>query len=150
MPFVDYRIAVGHSVALGSLVNVETALANVSDLRPSGRVPKSLPVDLYPIRTRAVGGREHGDGDIGHQWVFDYFTRNALEYVIDTYLTVSTVRVVSRAVTIYTPIDTDEYARFNCYICLPKPGQDYSRLSPGYSPMTIRFTKLIYQAEPPP
>jgi hypothetical protein len=148
MPFADYRIAVGHSVALGSLVNVETALANVSDLRPSGRVPRSLPVDLFPVRRTGAAGQEKGGGIIYHQWVFDYFTRNALEYVIDTYLTVSSARVVSRAVTIYTPIDTDEYARFNCYICLPKPGQDYSRNSPGYSPMTIRFNDLIFQPEP--
>lgn len=146
MPFYNYRIAVGHDVALSSLANVETALA--SYLPQAARAPRSLPVDLYPVR-RVVNGREVGDGIINHEWTFDYFTRDALEYVIETWLTVSAARVVSRAVTIYTPVDVDEYRRFNCVLCLPKPGQDYSRLSPGYGSLKLRFRDLIYLPEPP-
>ncbi|MBK8035293.1 MAG: hypothetical protein IPK17_38475 [Chloroflexi bacterium] len=123
-------------------------LDNVAvDLKPHtlGRLiaPISEPVDTFPVRGRLGSGRVRGDGQIDHQWVFPVLPLAALHHIIDSKLTTSSVIVTSKQVTIYTPQhELEQYARFNTWLTLPKPGTDY-RIRRGFAmDLVLRFTNL--------
>src|SRR5574338_803381 len=121
----DYRIAVGSSVALGSLINVEDLLWPYT--RPRRIVPRSQPVNAFPVRTTLGSGRVRGDGAINHAWEFTAIPVAAVDYLM-TYL-FSSGTAVSTAVTISTRRhELDDYARFNAYAVLPVVGQDLEYL----------------------
>ena len=135
----DYRIAVGSSVALGSLVNVEDLLFPYT--KPLRLAPRSQPVNLYPIRTQLGSGRERGDGTIAHIWEFSAIKLAAINYLLHTYLFASSV---STAVTIYTRLHSaNSYARYNAYAVLPVPGQDLEYIRQGVFRLTLRFNDLV-------
>ena len=139
MSFYDYRIAVGSSVALASLTNVETLLWPYT--KPLAIAPRSQPVNLYPIRTALGSGRERGDGTINHAWEFTALKQAAVGYLLHTYLFASGI---STAVTIYTRLhSTGAYARYNAYANLPVPGQDMEYIRQGIFRMTLRFSDLV-------
>lgn len=135
----DYRIAVGSSVALGSLVNVEDLLFPYT--KPLRIAPRSQPVNLYPVRTQLGSGRERGDGTVPHAWEWTGIKQAAVQYLLHTYLFASSV---STAVTIYTRLhSTGAYARYNAYAVLPVPGQGIEYIRQGVYRMTLRFNDLV-------
>jgi hypothetical protein len=139
MPFYDYRIAVGSSVALGSLSNIEDVLYPYT--APLRIAPRSQPVNLYPVRTVLGSGRVRGDGAIDHAWEFSGLRQTAVQYLLHTLLFSSGV---STAVTIYTRLhSTGTYARYNAYAVLPAPGQDLEYLRAGVYRVTLRFSDLV-------
>ena len=139
MAFADYRIAVGSSVALGSLTNVEDLLWPYT--KPLSLPPRSQPVDLYPVRTVLGSGRVRGDGTINHAWEWTGIKQAAVQYLLHTYLFASSV---STAVTIYTRLhSTGSYARYNAYAILPVPGQDLEYIRQNTYRMTLRFSDLV-------
>lgn len=139
MAYYDYRIAVGSSVALASLSNIETLLWPYT--RPLSIAPRSQPVNLYPVRTILGSGRERGDGMITHAWEFTALKQAAVGYLLHTYLFASSV---STAVTIYTRLhSTGAYARYNAYAVLPAPGQDMEYIRAGVFRLTLRFNDLV-------
>lgn len=135
----DYRIAVGSSVALASLQNVEDLLLPYT--APRRIVPRSQPVNAFPQRVLLGSGRERGDGAISHSWEFTALPVAAVNYLM-TYL-FSGGTVVSTAVTIYTRLhDRQTYARYNAWAALPVPGQDMEYLRQGVMRLTLRFNNL--------
>ena len=139
MAFADYRIAVGSSVALGSLTNIEDLLWPYT--KPLYIAPRSQPVDLYPVRTVLGSGRVRGDGTINHAWEWTGIKQAAVQYLLHTYLFSSSV---STAVTIYTRLhSTGSYARYNAYAILPVPGQDLEYIRQNTYRMTLRFSDLV-------
>lgn len=140
MPFYSYSIAVGSSVALASLSNIEDVLLPYT--RPLRIAPRSQPVNAYPVRTVLGSGRERGDGLVTHAWEFTAIPVAAVDYLM-TYL-FSSGTVVSTACTIYTRRhDLDDYARFNAQVILPVPGQDLEYLRQGVFRLVLRFNDLV-------
>ena len=140
MPFYDYRIAVGSSVALASLSNIEDVLYPYT--KPRRFAPRSLIPDMYPVRTTLGSGRVRGDGSVQAAWEFDALPKAAVDYLM-TYLW-SSGTVVSTAVTIYTrQHELDQYTRFNAYAVLPVPGQDIEYLRGNALRMVIRLNDLV-------
>ena len=141
MAIYDYRWAIGSNVALSSLINVE------NDLLPYTRgvliAPTTQPVNPFPIRNIALSGLVRGEGAITHTWTFSALPIAALDYILDTYLTVNNALVVSRAMTIYTRRhDRGAYNRYNCYLTLPAGGVDY-QFRRGYAlNLNLTFTRL--------
>lgn len=137
----SYSIAVGSSVALGSLANIEDLLWNYT--KPRRLTAKTAPVNRYPVRTMLGSGRERGDGQINHAWLFEAIPQTAVTYLYSYF---SWSSAVSTAVTIYTrlhPFGT--YARYNAYAVLPVPGQDIEMIGGGAFDvyrLNIRFTNL--------
>lgn len=134
MPRYSYAIAAGWNVALGSLTNVETLL---------GVPPRTQPIDRFPVRTRTLSS-EVGEGALFHVWEFDEGLKKAkLKIIEDTYLTNGTV--VKAQVTINTREHIrDTYTRWNAWIFLPQPGQDYN-LDRGLArTLRVRF-RLVAQ-----
>ena len=128
MPFYSYSIAVGSSVALASLSNIEDVLLPYT--RPLRIAPRSQPVNAYPVRTVLGSGRERGDGLVTHAWEFDALPAQAVNYLLYVYL--FSGGAVSTAVTLYTRRhDANAYARYNAYAVLPVPGQDLEHLRGG-------------------
>ena len=140
----SYAWAAGHNVALASLHNVETDIgarnrrdAN-SALRRVGI--SSQPVDAFPIRRRVMSGRERGDGNIAHEWTM-ILAALGVKYVLTQYLSSGTV--ASAAMTINTRRhELGDYARYNCYLVLPKPGEDIEYLRSGVFRVRWRFVDL--------
>lgn len=136
----DYRIAVGSSVALGSLVNVETLLWPYT--KPRMIAPRSQMPDMFPVRTTLGSGRVRGDGSVQAAWEFSALPKAAVDYLM-MYLW-SSGTAVSTAVTIYTrQHELDQYTRFNAYAVLPVPGQDLEYLRQGVLRMVVRFSDLV-------
>lgn len=115
----EYKWASGFGVALGSLVPIDTDIASFM-----GNVPiviATQPVERYPVRRGMLDGSENGGGRIDHTLVIRRLTREAMNYIEDTYLTTTGVIQPSKAMTIrLRNHDQDTYTRYNCYICLPK------------------------------
>ena len=140
MPFYSYSIAVGSSVALASLSNIEDVLLPYT--QPRRIPPRSQPVNLYPIRTILGSGRERGDGTVFHAWEWDALPAQAVNYLLYSYL--FSGGVVSTAVTIYTRRhETNSYVRYNANAVLPVPGQDLEHLRNGVCRVTLRFNDLV-------
>ena len=140
MPFYSYSIAVGSSVALASLSNIEDVLLPYT--RPLRIAPRSQPVNAYPVRTVLGSGRERGDGLVTHAWEFDALPAQAVNYLLYVYL--FSGGAVSTAVTIYTRRhELDQYTRFNAYAVLPVPGQDLEHLRGGKIRLTLRFNDMV-------
>ena len=136
----DYRIAVGSSVALASLQNVEDLLLPYTT--PRRIVPRSQIPDLFPVRTTLGSGRTRGDGAATGYWEFTALPVAAVDYLM-TYLWAGGA-VVSTAVTIYTRRhELDDYARYNAFAVLPLPGQDIEYIRSGVLRMVIRFSDLV-------
>lgn len=134
----DYRWAINHNVALGSLVNVEEDLFPYT--KPKRIAPKTLPVNEFPVRDRVQAGYELGDGFIDHDWTM-VLPETAVEYVVETKFVLTTVTY--KAVTIYTRRHhRRDYARYNAYITLPVPGRDLEPLPNGLFRVVWRFTDL--------
>ena len=140
MPFYSYSIAVGSSVALASLSNVEDLIYPYT--KPRRIAPRSQMPDMYPVRTTLGSGRVRGDGSAQAAWEFSGIPKAAVDYFM-TYLW-SGGTVVSTAVTIYTrQHELDQYVRANAYAVLPVPGQDIEYLRQGVFRMVIRFNDLV-------
>ena len=140
MPFYSYSIAVGSSVALASLSNIEDVLLPYT--RPLRIAPRSQPVNAYPVRTVLGSGRERGDGLVTHAWEFDALPAQAVNYLLYVYL--FSGGAVSTAVTLYTRRhELDQYTRFNAYAVLPVPGQDLEHLRGGKIRLTLRFNDMV-------
>lgn len=105
-PIQDYRIAAGHNIALGSLVNIET-------IKPSN--------DQYFHLLQAIGNYSpgqpnvRGDGLYGFNgypsvvWFFPVATRKQLSYTRTTWANGGW----SGPVTIYSTAGDESYARYN-------------------------------------
>jgi len=140
MAFFDYRIGAGHNVALADLRKVED-FAEISP-RNRPRPPVSQPVNIFPVRTPTLEGAEHGDGFINHVWQWTGQTAAALKFIEDTFLTNGTVS--SAKTTIYTRLhNRDTFKRYNCYVVLPVPGQDYRYDRGKISNLRLRFRNLV-------
>ena len=141
MSFYDYRLAVGSSVALASLSNVEDILYPYT--KPLRLPPRSNVVNLYPVRTIMGSGRERGDGTVFHAWEFDALPAQAVNFLLYSYL--FSGGAISTAVTLYTKRHdmNNAYARFNAYAVLPVPGQDLEHLRNGVCRVTLRFNDLV-------
>lgn len=134
----SYSIAVGSSVALGSLINMEDLIYPYT--KPRRITVRSQVVNLYPVRTVTGSGRERGDGTINHAWEFTGINQTAVNYL---YSYLWTGSVVSTAVTIYTRLhQSATYARYNAYAVRPLPTQDVEYLRAGVFRMVIRFSNL--------
>lgn len=136
MALTQYAIAAGHNVALVSLLNVEDLLYTYT--KPRRVPPKSQPVNAYPFRRVALGGRTYGDGQISHAWLWDVLPRTAIDF-LNTY----TVGVVSAAVTIYTRATPTTFARYNAYITMLEPGITYTDDRGKAINITLNFTELV-------
>ena len=135
----SYSIATGSNVALVSLTNVEDLIWNYT--RPRRIVPRSQPVNAFPVRTTTGSGRVRGDGAIDHSWEFTAIPVAAVDYLMSFLWAAGTV--VSTAVTINTrQHELDQYTRFNAFAILPVPGQDMEYLKQGVMRLTIRFSDL--------
>lgn len=115
MAFYDYRIALGHNVALGSLSNIENLVRFA---------PRSQPVDVFPVRRTVLSGAVIGAGTINHTWTWDILPIADLKRIEDTFFANGAVTFAN--VTIYTRRHNRAlYARYNAIAILPQPGQDY-------------------------
>lgn len=117
MAFYDHRIGAGHSVALASLVNIET-------IKPSNDRRAFYAPKVYGTHNPGVY-RIHTDGTLylaGYPsitWLFDVLTRRQYEYLKDTYCASG----FSGKVTVYTTLGDLTYARYNAIMRLPKPAE---------------------------
>lgn len=113
----DYRIAAGHDVALGSLVNIET-------IKPS--------TDHYSFYgPKAIGSYDPGQPNVRGDglysfsgfpsvaWIFDVMTRTQLAYARTTWCNGGW----SGYVTIYTTTGGTTYARYNANLLISLPNQ---------------------------
>lgn len=141
MSFYDYRLAVGSSVALASLSNVEDILYPYT--KPRRIPPHSQPVNLYPVRTILGSSRERGDGTVFHSWQWDALPAQAINFFLYSYL--FSGGAISTAVTLYTKRHdaNNTYARYNAFAVLPMPGQDLEHLRNGVCRLTLRFNDLV-------
>ena len=136
----SYAIATGSGVALASLINMEDLIYPYT--KPRRIVPRSQPVNAFPVRTTTGSGRERGDGSINHNWEFTAIPVAAVDYLMSFLWAGGTV--VSTAVTINTrQHELDQYTRFNAYAVLPVPGQDVEYIRQGVLRMVIRFNDLV-------
>lgn len=144
-PIYSYAWAAGHNIALANLTNVENDIGPFN-YRATGwgltRVAiQSQPVDIFPIRTLLDAGYERGDGLINHEWRMT-LAKFGVKRVLDAYLSSGTV--ASTAMTIYTRRhELDSYARYNCYLTLPKPGETLTYLRENVFEVAWRFTNLV-------
>ena len=112
-PIYDYRIAAGHGVSIGSLVNIET-------ITPSGDKPFYPPRSFGTyapgtVRVRA-DGRLYIAGFASVVWRFSTLTRAQFHYLQTTYCG----NGYSGLVTIYTRLeDATTYVRCNATMVLP-------------------------------
>jgi hypothetical protein len=142
-PKYDYRIAMGFNVPLGSMTNVETLLSPYQGLYPSA--PTSPQLNRYPVRDMTGAGYERGDGRLDHPWNWRVWLRATMDYVVTNWFTVSGVIVVSRPMTIYTPLHDRNgvYVRCNAYGTLFVPDDDGAFRLKRFDDPQLRFTKLI-------
>lgn len=143
----DYRLGVGHDVALAAMESFEYAVGSRNRKVDGGKVyPVAVAsdlLDLFPVRGFVYSGKERGDGMINHAWRFVVAVLG-YKYILDTYLSGGTV--VSAPVTLYTKrheVSRTEFQRFNAYVSLPKPGQDITYARGGLLRVTLRFTNLV-------
>lgn len=125
-------------MALNSLRNVEI------DLFPYTRLvylaPRTEPLNIWPVRRKALSRRVYGDGNPIHEWRWTALPITALDYIIDSYIRVASVDVTSAPVTIYTRRhDRLTYIRANAYLELPVPGQDYTYDRGRARDLVLRF-----------
>lgn len=134
----EYAIALGSSVALSGLLNVQVLFG-----RAVWTPNRNKPVDPYPTRIQTLGGRVVGEGRINHEWLFAALPITKLKIIEDTYHTNGTV--VSAQVTIYTRLhNRAAYQRYNAWSILPQPGEDYEIGAHGYiRNLRWRFTNLV-------
>jgi len=145
-PKYQYAWAAGHNVALASLTNVEIDIGNYNYRQTGGGLfPVAIqtqPVDAFPIRTMVDAGYERGDGIINHAWTMT-LAKFGIKRILDEFLSSGTI--VSAAVTINTRRhELDSYVRANCYLTLPKPGQDIRYIRHNTFEVTLRFTNLVF------
>ena len=136
----SYSIAVGSSVALGSLSNIEDLIFPYT--RPRRITVRSQMPDMYPVRTTLGSGKVRGDGAAQATWEFTAIPVAAVNYLY-TYLW-SGGSAVSTAVTILTRRhELATYARYNAQAIQPVPGQDLEYLRGNVMRMVIRFNELV-------
>lgn len=145
MAYSSYAWGAGHGLALAALKNIENELLTYNRQTAGGAIfpvgISSQPVDLFPVRTPLMAGYERGDGLVDHVLSLK-LGKLAVKFVLDTYL--SSGAAVSAAMTLYTRRhELDTYARYNCYLNLPKPGQDIEYVRQGVFRVTLRFSNLV-------
>jgi len=131
-------------VPLGQLKNIAFDIGEHNWRRSGGKLfPVAVPtqpIDLFPVRGFVYSGRERGDGFVTHDMQLVLAT-GGLKHVLDTYL--SSGSIVSAAMTVYLRRhELDTYARYNCYLSLPKPKQDITYVRQGVFRVTWRLTNL--------
>jgi hypothetical protein len=141
----SYAWSAGHNVALANLTNIETDIGRFNFRMTGGAFTRvaiqTQPVDVFPVRTVLDSGYERGDGVINHALVMT-LAKYGVKRVLDAYLSSGTV--VSAAMTLYTRRhELDTYARYNCYLILPKPGQDIQYVRENVFTVTWRFMNLV-------
>lgn len=140
-----YALAAGHGVALAALNNMQTHIGQQNRKQVDGKlfpVSISSPIlDMFPVRTPLLSGRERGDGFVSHEWNLRLCTYGA-RYLLFTYL--SNMTVVSNAITIYTRRHVaGDYIRANAYLVLPsREAGDITYLGQGWFNIRLRFNKL--------
>jgi hypothetical protein len=106
-------------------------------------VPRAGLVNTLPDRRQTLSQRTYGDGFPTLTWVFDALRIAALDYIIDTYISTGGVENASKAITIYTlRAERGQYVRYNAYLTLPVPGQDYTYRQNAAIGLTLTFTGL--------
>lgn len=135
--FYSYSIAAGWNVALANLVNVQNLFGRAVWVPNRGN-----PVDTFPNRLVTLSGREVSEGRVNHEWKFIILPIAKLTLFEDTYL--SSATVVSAQVTIYTRLHArGTYARYNAWVALPQPGEDYEYDRGYVRNLRIRFNNMI-------
>lgn len=134
-----YAWAAGHDVADGSLVSIETDLA--SYMNGLAFAIRSQPVNRFPVRTKLMNGSVRGDGWLTHTLIIAKLSREAMNYIQDTYLTNGTV--VSQAMTVRLRLhDQDAWQRYNCYFELYNPDDDGAYELGEFNNVQLRFHNL--------
>jgi len=141
----EYALALTHGVALASLNNFQNQIGQQNRRVVGGKTYpvgiSSSVLDLFPVRTALLSGRERGDGFINQVWVLRLATYG-VKYLLNTYL--SNLTVVSAAVTIYTRRhELDSYARYNAYLIAPSAAAgDITYVRSNVFDVRLRFTNL--------
>lgn len=141
----QYALASGWNIALAALNNIETHIGQQNRKVSGGKlyaVGVNSPVlDLFPVRSAMLSGRERGDGFVNHEWNLTLCTFG-VKYLLETYL--SNLTAVSNAVTIYTRRhELGSYARYNAYIILPsRTASDIAYVRQNVFSVRLRFSKL--------
>lgn len=142
MAVYSFKIAAGHNVGLGSLVNVE-------EITQIGR-PPSIPQspNPFPVRKKYLSGRVAGSGYQTYVWEFDVMPMTGIKYIIDTYLyetiLASPFLMASSPVTIFTRrTDRGGWARYNAYLEYPSPGTDYTEDAGFAVNLKLKFHHMV-------
>lgn len=123
----QYKWALGHDVALVSLVDVKNELYPVNYRRTGeARHPigiLSTLVDPFPVLDTPLSGKPRGDGTLTTSWQL-VLTAPAYSYLLTAKFG-GRVGNVGVAMTIYTYLhETDSWARYNCYAQRPSTTTD--------------------------
>lgn len=135
-PYYSYRLGVGHSVALGSLTNIET-------ITPTGGT-RFYPPDCYGSYNPGVAkvrtdGQLYFAGFPSVQWRFRRLTWVQHRYLMTTYCSSG----YSGKVTIYTTTDNpNTYARYNAIMVLPKLSDSQKNFT-IFADYVITFIKMV-------
>lgn len=140
---LDSAWGAGWNVPDGSLVLFSTDLSPYTVPRMGITItPRAPLIDMFPIRSLTLDGSERGDGQVNLNWGVAGVYYAAEGYIEDTYLSGGTI--VSAKMTIVTwQRNHNVLKKFNCWLNLPKPGQDYSYDSNFVLDLQLRFTDLI-------
>lgn len=141
-----YAWAAGHNVALESLANIANEVGARNRRVTGGKLfpvgIKSSLLDTFPTRRRLRSGKERGDGMVDTALDMT-LAKFGVKYILDTYQSSGTV--VSVAQTVYIRRhEFDSYARYNCWLVLPKPEEDITYLRQNV--FQVRFRLLDLEA----
>jgi hypothetical protein len=134
-PLEQYKIAAGLSVALNSLVNIET-------IKPTNDqyfyAPKAIPYGSPGVKRVKLNSVSYRAGYPSVDWLFSVLTRAQYEYLRNTFCAGG----YSGQVTIYSTVSSSVYARYNAVMDVPET----SAIPDGwyaYKNVAIHMTHLV-------
>ncbi len=150
MAFDDYRWALGHDVALGSLIHIGT------QLKPYNRKQsgwawhnvgiQSPPLDDFPVREMLLSGQIRGDGMVNTRLVM-VLGILAVQFIEDFWFSGGTVESVAGTFYLRKHSRINTYVRRNGYITLPsQEAGTFEYLRQNVARVTYELTDLTEPA----
>ena len=129
---------------IGTSVGALTSVAALLSTLHVNMSVKGMAVEPYSVYRTAVSGREYGDGYPRTTWTFSYLTPAMLDDLMDYVGTGNQSGVVY----IRTCLTDRTWAIYKAFMHRPKLKQEMT-WEGGWRDVTIRFTHLEEQEEPP-
>lgn len=139
-----YSLASGWNAADGSLTLISELLrAYTVPYMGTTIEPKSGLVDTFPIRSQTLDGASRGDGMISNTLSFAAIPVQAYQYLLATYFSSGTVVSVKMTAVLAQYGVSAVWQKWNCWMNLPQPFQQYTYDSQYMIGLTIQLTDLI-------